>query len=137
MRLPTEIEWEYACRGGTTGPTFFDEDERELFCWDRQTAGDTERVPRLAAKRPNPFGLIGMLGGVWEWTGSLHLPWPAAADDGRDAPDAPGPRVARGGSFRTPPDEIDAALRRGLDPESRPEDLGFRLARSFWSGRAR
>ena len=102
MRLPTEGEWEYAC-----GKEIPDE-EVDRHVWHAGNSGDT--VPNLKKKRPNAFGLLGMLGGVWEWTDSGAL---------------------RGGSFRTPPGEIGCAARRTCDPGLRAEDVGFRIARSL------
>ncbi len=114
MRLPTEVEWEYACRSGTTLRAFWGDDatNAEGYVWDRVNAPDGPG--RYESRRPNPNGLLVMLGGVWEWTD-------------RD--------VLRGGSFRQHRDELHAGLRRTEEPEARPTDAGFRLARSFDSGK--
>ena len=131
IRLPTEVEWEYACRGGTATRYFCGDDPvlGEGYVWDAGNSGG--RVPSLRLASTNPFGLHALIGGVWEWTGSLHLPYPATDGDGRDDPDAPGPRVLRGGSFRTPREHLGCALRRAADPETRMDDVGFRIARSL------
>jgi formylglycine-generating enzyme required for sulfatase activity len=116
MRLPTEHEWEYACRAGSTARCFWgdDQDEAERYAWDLDNSD--ARVPPPEGKRANGFGLYGMLGGVWEWTSTR------ASDDGR---------VLRGGSFRTPRAELSCALRREAPPTWRADDVGFRLAKSF------
>ncbi len=131
MRLPTEVEWEYACRAGSETRYFFGEqpESGEPFIWDRSNSG--ELLPPLADKKPNPFGFCGMLGGVWEWTASLYMPYPATAGDGRDDPTRCGARVLRGGSFRVPRAEFGCGVRRSADPELRSDDIGFRVARSF------
>ena len=130
MRLPTEIDWEYACRGGTSGRCFYGEREAaDDYAWHAENSGG--RLERTETKKANPFGLYGMLGGVWEWTGSLHLPYPAHAGDGRDDPRAPGPRVLRGGSYRTPPRSLGCGVRRAEEPEARADDFGFRIARGL------
>ncbi len=120
MRLPTEVEWEYACRGGAVGKTFFDHDaDAGDGLWH---AGNSEgRVHRLDAMPANELGLYGMLGGVWEWTDSPF------GDDGS----APGERVLRGGSFRVDGAEITCSLRRTEDPAACRDDVGFRIVKSF------
>lgn len=130
MRLPTEVEWEYACRGGTHSRLFCEAGEEiDGAILHAGNSGDT--APALQRTRTNPFGLHAMLGGVWEWTGSLHRPYPAAAGDGRDDPHAEGQRVLRGGSWRTPLGDIASGARRAAEPSLRADDVGFRVARSL------
>lgn len=121
IRLPAEEEWEHACRAGAHGRWFFGDDPEtaEEFVWHRGNSG--EAVPPLDGKRTNGFGLHAMLGGVWEWTAS-----PAGGGD----PSAP-LRILRGGSFRTPLDELSCSLRRAEAPDRPVPDAGFRIARSF------
>ncbi len=128
MRLPSEVEWEYACRAGTTGRTFFGDAPAGDYLWHAGNSGG--RLGRLDAKKANDFGLYGMLGGVWEWTGSRYRPYPLSEpcdDDGS----APGERVLRGGSFRLDAADITCSLRRAEDPAARPGDAGFRIVKSF------
>ncbi len=109
MRLPTEVEWEYACRAGAAGRTFFGDAPLDDFVWH---AGNSEgRVGRLDAKQANDLGLYGMLGGVWEWTGPVG--------------------VLRGGSFRLDGAEISCSLRRVADAAACLDDVGFRIVKSF------
>ena len=134
IRLPSEVEWEYACRAGTTGRYFFGDDPRrgDEFMWDASNSGG--RLGASGAKRPNPFGLLGMLGGVWEWTSSLYLPYPAADADTRDDPGQDGRRVLRGGSFRETRERAGSGVRRPAEPDLRRDDVGFRIARGFRTG---
>ena len=110
MRLPTEVEWEYACRAQTTSRYFFGDSARDADRYVWHAGNSTDRVPALHEARPNPFGLHSMLGGVWEWTAS---------------------RVLRGGSYRTPLEDIDCGLRRACEPGHAAGDVGFRVARSL------
>jgi len=138
MRLPSEAEWEHACRGGAVSrgraPAagspgaaaarwFWGDDPAagDDHAWDAETSGG--RLHALDAKKANGFGLFGMLGGVWEWTGSLYEP-------GGD-PDAGAHRVLRGGSFLTPRAEATCCRRRGEPADARFADAGFRVARSL------
>ncbi len=110
MRLPTEVEWEYACRAETTSKYFFGDstDGADRYVW--HAGNSTDMIPPLHKVRPNPFGLHSMLGGVWEWTAS---------------------RVLRGGSYRTPLGDIGCGVRRVDEPDQRADDIGFRIARSL------
>ncbi len=120
IRLPTELEWEHACRAGAAGPWFFGDDaaRAEELVWHRGNSGET--VPPLDAKRANGFGLHAMLGGVWEWTASGE----AAGER----------RILRGGSFRDELAAISCSARRAEPPDARFDDAGFRIAKSLRGG---
>lgn len=118
MRLPTELEWEYACRGGTGSRYFFGDDPAggEAYMWDAGNSGGRIRDPH--EKKPNPFGLLGMLGGVHEWT---------TAAQGTAA-------VLRGGSCLVEREATGCAIRRPGVAVTSLADVGFRIVRSFRSG---
>ncbi|GAA3036490.1 SUMF1/EgtB/PvdO family nonheme iron enzyme [Streptosporangium longisporum] len=113
-RLPTEAEWEYACRAGSSGVRYGELDE---IAWYRGNSGD--RLHDVATRAPNAWGLYDMIGNVWEWCWDLY------------DPGVYGPyRVFRGGSAYDPPRGCRASCRRKSHPTLRIDDLGFRLARS-------
>jgi len=130
MRLPTELEWEYACRGGTSGRYFFPEASTDAdgYIWHAGNSGGVVRDPR--EKLANPFGLHGMLGTVWEWTTTSHHT-ARAKSTGEEVASSGLPCVLRGGSFRMEREQISCSLRRGEDPDMDLQDVGFRIVRYF------
>jgi formylglycine-generating enzyme required for sulfatase activity len=128
-RLPTEAEWEYAARAGSTGEYGFGDDPGLLgeYAWFyRNTKGGAQPVGQ---KPPNAWGLHDMHGNVWELVHDWYGPYPAsgAAVD----PIGPGTgryRVIRGGSWTNDVDLCRAATRMKVLPGNRHLNLGFRLA---------
>jgi formylglycine-generating enzyme required for sulfatase activity len=135
-RLPTEAEWEYACRAGTASPFAFGEsitqevvnhDGELLRLWGKDCA--TNPVGSLGVA--NAFGLFDMHGNVWEWCQDYwHASYEGAPIDGsawrRDADK--GTRVLRGGSWSVPARSCRAAARRfGGHPRVRSREIGFRV----------
>lgn len=112
-RLPTEAEWEYACRAGTVGPQY---GPLDATAW---TANDGVGSPQaVGQKLSNAFGLHDTLGNVWEWCWDLLDP--ARYGDYR---------VFRGGGFADKSWSVRASTRRGGAPGMSHPDLGFRMAR--------
>ncbi|GAA3274479.1 formylglycine-generating enzyme family protein [Paenarthrobacter aurescens] len=112
-RLPTEAEWEWACRAGTTTPRY---GELAEIAW---TAADEVEGPQgVAGKAPNGFGLFDTLGNVWEWCWDF-------ADTARYGEY----RSLRGGGWADPEWSCRASVRRGSAPDAVLEDVGFRVAR--------
>ncbi|MFB7257486.1 formylglycine-generating enzyme family protein [Streptomyces nojiriensis] len=113
-RLPTEAEWEHACRAGTAGPRYGPLDD---IAWHRGNSG--ERIHEVGGRRPNPWGLYDMLGNVWEWCWDLYDPEVYGSY-----------RVLRGGGWFDEHWSCRASVRRRSHPTLRIEDVGLRLARS-------
>jgi len=125
VRLPTEAEWEYAARAGTTGARYGVLDS--IAWYAKNSEGGTKPV---AQKQPNAFGLYDMLGNVWEWTAdwygerSYH-PGEVVDPTGPEQGDM---RALRGGSWSGNPRYIRVSFRNWLEPQDRSFGLGFRCA---------
>ena len=123
-RLPTEAEWEYAARAGTTGPRYGETDE---IAWYAGNSGG--RTHPVGRKRPNAWGLHDMLGNVWEWTADWYGPYPSGAASDPRGPASGSFRVRRGGGWYSDAGRCRSADRNGFEPSYRDFNLGFRLAR--------
>ena len=132
-RLPTEAEWEYACRAGTKTRYSFGDDSDRL---DRYTWFRGRAAHEVAQKLPNPWGLYDMHGNVWEWCWDWIGPYTneAATDPrGPKKPDLNQPyRVVRGGSFDDPPEVLRSAARFGFPPEVLRSAHRFIDLPEFW-----
>jgi formylglycine-generating enzyme required for sulfatase activity len=124
-RLPSELEWEYACRAGTTTSTYAGTitrehaEELEAIAWYRHNCRAPERVGQ---KRPNAWGLHDVLGNVWEWCADWYGPYPPVAGHWTG-----GERVVRGGSWLNSARYARAARRDEWPPTLPDERIGFRM----------
>jgi len=133
-RLPSEAEWEYAARAGSTTEWGFGDDESRLgnYAWYRQNSGS--KTQAVGQKLPNAFGLFDMHGNVWEWTEDCwHETFAGAPTDGSSwATGCSGNyRVLRGGSWDNFPSGLRSAERYRYHPDNRYSIIGFRLARDL------
>ncbi|MGF1455329.1 MAG: formylglycine-generating enzyme family protein, partial [Alphaproteobacteria bacterium] len=133
LALPTEAEWEYAVRAGTTGPTYArgDQDLDDLAWYTANSDGTTHPV---AQKSPNPWGLYDMLGNVWEWCADGLRPYdedPKTDPAGpQGSPEGSSSRALRGGAWCDLARDVRAAGRGADAPDSRNDvGIGFRCAR--------
>jgi formylglycine-generating enzyme required for sulfatase activity len=130
FRLPTEAEWEYACRAGTQTAYSFGDDWRGLgdHAWYGDNSGQTTHP--VGEKKPNEFGLYDMHGNVWQWCSD----WNSKSHDGKAEKDPRGPksgksenRVARGGSWLGDVRMCRSAFRTSSAPDMRLSYFGFRV----------
>jgi serine/threonine protein kinase/formylglycine-generating enzyme required for sulfatase activity len=137
-RLPTEAEWEYACRAGaaTSRPYGVAEELLGSYAW--YVRNSTSRAQRVGRLKPNDYGLFDMLGNAWEWCQDAHAPYP---------PDLGGPpaedreekrpitalesRVLRGGAFASAAEDVRSAARFRHQPLVPLPLAGLRVARTY------
>jgi len=125
-RLPTEAEWEYAARAGTTTKWYCGNDESCLdrIAWYDGNSGS--KTHPVGQKQPNDWGLYDMAGNVWEWTSDWNGAYSSESQqDPRGASSGSG-RVDRGGSWDSDPADLRSAFRNYGGPGDRVSDLGFR-----------
>jgi formylglycine-generating enzyme required for sulfatase activity len=131
-RLPTEAEWEYAARAGTTSAYSFGDDASQLgqYAWYRDNS-DSQTHP-VGLKQPNPWGLYDMHGNVWEWVQDWYGDYPKNAVTSSTGPSGGERRVVRGGSWVSVSDAgfLRSALRCSSTPDFYNVNVGFRLALS-------
>jgi sulfatase modifying factor 1 len=125
-RLPTEAEWEYACRAGSTGERY---GELDAVAWHWGNSGGATHP--VGQKQPNAWGLCDTLGNVWEWCWDWRGDYPAGAVTDPTGPAEGQSRVYRGGCFDLDADCVRAAYRSDYDPSFHDVSLGFRPTRSL------
>ena len=147
-RLPTEAEWEYACRAGTTTAYFFGNDETQLDKYAWYDKNSDEKFHKVGQKLPNPWGLYDMLGNVMEWTLDHYDADRYTSINANDPVALPNPlrypKTLRGGGFTESAGELRSAKRFHSDPSWNKRDpqipkskwwlteagfVGFRLVR--------
>jgi formylglycine-generating enzyme required for sulfatase activity len=129
-RLPTEAEWEYACRAGSKTAYSFDDEEGLLpeYGWFNRNSSD--RTHTVGLLEPNAWGLYDMHGNVWEWCSDWYGEYPKGAVSDWTGPKVGSDRVSRGGGWGSGAALCQSALRNRVNPSNRSNFLGFRLALS-------
>lgn len=132
-RLPTEAEWEYACRAGTTTAYSFGDAKIDDYAWYYENAN--EKYQKVGKKKPNPFGLYDMHGNVMEWCIDQYIPDYFAQIQAHPAnPIIKArkryPRSVRGGGWDDDAQQLRSAARRGSDKSWKQQDP--QLPKSVW-----
>jgi formylglycine-generating enzyme required for sulfatase activity len=128
FRLPTEAEWEYACRAGTKTRFSFGDDEEQMRKYGWCLLNSVGSTSPVGKKLPNPWGLYDVHGNVWEWCQDWYGPY-----DKADPKDPTGPatgefRVVRGGSwFKDMPSNLRSAARYRAKPDTYYHNVGLRV----------
>jgi formylglycine-generating enzyme required for sulfatase activity len=133
-RLPTEAEWEYACRAGSTTRWSFGDDKSQLgdYAWYGVNAWDVDLqwAQPVETKRPNPWGLYDMHGNVWEWVQDWYGSYSSTSVVDPQGASSGSFRVLRGGSFGRTARSMRSADRSGGTPFGRRSGIGARLLRT-------
>ena len=134
-RLPTEAEWEYACKAGTKTAYSFGDDSKELSNHSWHLGNSRFKYQRVGSKSPNPFGLYDMHGNVWEWVLDQFTPPPAQAPSQLRknplvSPNTLYPRVVKGGSWDDGAKSHRSAARMGSEEAWKQQDP--QIPKSVW-----
>ena len=136
VRLPTEAEWEYACRAGTATAFSFGDADSALgdYAWYKANSGSKTRplgqTQPVGQKKPNAWGLYDMHGNVWERCADWRGDYPNGAVTDPQGPASGTYRVLRSGSWSSNPDFCCSASRSSLPPDYRNGNVGFRVVMS-------
>ncbi len=130
-RLPTEAEWEYACRAGTDTQYYFGADASKLDEYAWYNANSKGKYQKIETKKPNAWGLYDMLGNVMEWTLDAYAPYkPGPQVNPWVKATAAYPHAVRGGSWNDPPEMLRCAARVASDASWKQQDP--QLPKSIW-----
>ena len=128
--LPTEAQWEYACRAGNQTAYCFGDDPKKLLMYSWFFENSKLRPHPVKQLQPNNWGLYDMHGNVWEWCQDWYSEFAKSSVTDPIGPSAGTQRVVRGGCWDAPARHLRSACRRGIDSGERIVALGFRLLSS-------
>jgi formylglycine-generating enzyme required for sulfatase activity len=137
-RLPTEAEWEYACRAGTKTSYSFGDDSKKLrnYAWFKENSSGRPRP--VGQKLPNPWGIHDMYGNVFEWCNDFYKVdyYQESPEKNPRGPESGDTKIVRGGSWNSPPDKCRSSYRYNENPGYSDvcfgyDIYGFRCVRNF------
>ena len=128
-RLPTDAQWEYACRADTSTDWHFGNTESQLINYAWFSDNSDSKTHQVGKKLPNPWGLYDMHGNVWEWCWDWYDKFPAGSENNYTGAASGTYRVIRGGGWYGPAGITCSFGRSYDDPDSGGNALGFRLVR--------
>jgi formylglycine-generating enzyme required for sulfatase activity len=133
IRLPTEAEWEFACRAGTSTGWSFGDDVADLTVYGWYNANSKGHDPPVGMKKANPWGLFDMHGNVWQWCWDWYGKSSSASQVDPKGPVSGSNRVLRGGSWNSPGKDLRSSCRFSSAPEGLggKTSHGFRVVRSW------
>ena len=123
-RLPTEAEWEYAARAGSTADRYGAVDD---VAW--HSGNSSGEIQQIGQKAPNAWGFYDMLGNVYEWVQDFYAPYPGGSVTDPIGPSSGSRRIVRGGSYMRSPSDARASNRQAYSPGQLAPHIGLRLAR--------
>jgi formylglycine-generating enzyme required for sulfatase activity len=127
-RLPTEAEWEYACRAGSESARFFGESAKKLGQYAWYDANSRLTTHPVGQKKPNTWGLYDLYGNVWEWCMDLEGSYPEGKSVDPEGPEVGDFRIYRGGSWEDGPNQCRSAYRGMYSSDYSDGSIGFRVA---------
>lgn len=135
-RLPTEAEWEFACRSGTVTSRYFDDTGEHMSLFTRNIVNsEGESMAVVGAYLPNAYGMFDMLGNAMEWCLEPFRDFSQSGEKWLDhevvQPVGARKHICRGGSFYNPLSRVKSSYRYQYQPEARTENMGFRVARTI------
>jgi len=128
FRLPTEAEWEFACRSGKLREKYCGSDNVDAVAW--YSDNSEYKTHPVGGKQPNALGIYDMSGNVWEWVNDWYGDYPSDIHNNPQGPSSASHRLDRGGSYRSAERFVQSARRASNTPGDRVTDLGLRLASS-------
>lgn len=133
FRLPTEAEWEYCCKAGTTSLYFFGDNKGDLcdYGWYKDNSG--RKSQKVGTKKQNPWGFYDMLGNVWEWCQDWHSPYTSKAVTDPKGASSGNNKISRGGACNGSEIVCSCSTRNGTPPDNKSYAYGFRLVKPISS----
>ncbi|MBL0709148.1 MAG: formylglycine-generating enzyme family protein, partial [Sulfurimonas sp.] len=131
-RLPTEAEWEYVARAGTTTKYSFGDSDNSLGSYAWYDSNSNSKTHPAGLKKPNPWGVYDMYGNVWEWCEDWYIDnYENTPRDGSSYNNKKSYKVLRGGSWNYSSGILRSAIRNWYDPGGTYYSNGFRLLREL------